>query len=143
MRKLIKVLFSACLVIFLIALGGSYYATKKHNDTVNFIELNPSTIEGTVVKASSNDHVIKDNYEFVYENKKYSGTTYLNNHLSIGAAICLKFNKNKPTENVYCAENNIMRMNYYMYSIQVVGVFVGLVFLGLIWECLKKRKLFK
>ena len=139
MKKFIKVSLVCCVVIFLISLAGSYYATRQHNDTVKYVALNSSTTNGIIIEGSVNDGVYKDNYKFIIGNKEYSGETYLHHHFTIGENICVKYNQDNPNENIYCDEDKIMVMDYFNFSTQVVGGFIILLFLGFIWNYLKGK----
>lgn len=135
LKTAFRVIIIAACVVFIIAWTGSFFATRQHNKTVAFIALNPLETHGVVIENQDvNSSVQGTKYEFLYSDKKYLGEAFENYGLSTGEDICIAFNKDKPWENVYCRENEIIPFNYTIYSIKIVGAFIVLLFFGYLWK---------
>lgn len=139
LKKNFRVFIICCCVIFLVAVLGSFFAIRQHNQTVTLIKQDHLKTNGTVIP-SSNSKVIKTNFEFEYNGQKYTGSTFDNYGFSEGAEICIDFYKNDPSESVYCHENKIIEMNYVLYATKIVGAFIILLFSIFFWSFITGNK---
>jgi len=135
LKTTFRVIIIIACVVLIATWSNAFFATRQHNKTVAFIALNPLEANGVVIEDPNiNSGVYKTNYVFQYGDTKYSGEAFENYGLSNGEAICIAFNKDNPSENVYCRENKILAFNYTIYSIKVVAAFIVVLFFEYLWK---------
>jgi len=130
------------IVVFVLILAGIiYYVVNSNNKLKNKISENSEKASGIVVNIHSGKFSFAD-YEFVVNNKTYSGSTSSRYHSDSNRYICIEYYKEDPNLNIHCGDSKVDSIyeNVVLFSLKIFGIMLLFNIALILWKIINKDK---
>lgn len=139
-KEFIKIL-KIILVFILILSGILFYITNTNNNLRRKVSQNSESISGTVISIQGGKFP-SANYEFVVNNKKYSGSTLKSVKKEMNQNICIEYYKEDPNFNLPCNDTEIENIfeKAFLLPLKVFLIMLLFTFGAILWKILSRDK---
>lgn len=141
-KKNIKSVAILIVVFIVFIFSFNYCSVNEHNTIRETVNNSPKTISAEVTDISRGKGIHTASYEFVTNEKKYTGRTFQTYKGQIGDIICVEYSTVKPEVNIYCEDTTPETFfdDVFISTLEVTGVFIVFFIVALLYLKLKNPK---